>query len=306
MQDTGGISNEEVSISVFGRLEESLEKNRLGFLEQNAHPSCLFKRLVGFQYVLHDIVSARHADESRRQAGRPTTDRDLAEVAVLDILEQNKLYLCSALDTLARGALHASGSLARSAYESVPKCFYIMARPRTVKKFMLSEMYPVWRTSNPIAEQPCPIKAFLESQETREFLGKDRITAAEFKKFRKTHKIKDMREKVYDGKALDIQDHMYAVLSFSSHADMLRSFTSVPGSGLSERLMKTIADLSFLNLFLTVNSQSRLLDGREFRQSKEFMRKALQDLGPQSGLTDMYPSKGEYGDGLAVTIESLS
>lgn len=187
----------------------------------------------------------------------------------------------------------------------MPKSFYLVARPWTVKKFLLSEIYPVWRTANPVAKQLCPIKAFLESPETREFL-EEQIAAEAFREFRKTHKIKDMREKVYDGKALDRQGHTYAVLSFSSHADVLRSFTAVPGSGLSERLMKAIADLSFLNLFLTANSQRRLLDGRELSQSTEFMRKALQDMGPQSGLADMYPSKGEYTDNLEVTLESLS
>lgn len=291
-------------MSVFDGIEESMEKRRRKFALQNAGPYDLCRRLIGCQHITHGAAFAKHLDEYEGwPAGRPAGDGIRAEMAVLDMLGQNKLHLIFALHALAGGSRHAAGSLARSVFESVSKSFYLMARPWTVKKFLLLETYKTWRTS-PEAKRPCPIKSFLESWEAQELLGGDQITVEEFKKFRYDHKISGIREQVYDGKILDVQNQMYAVLSFSSHPDVLRTFTALHGTGLSNDFMKIMAELSFANLFLTANSQSRLLGGPESAHAGAVMRRALQDMGPQCSFV-MYPNKSEYTDNLAIPIESL-
>ena len=306
MQGSRGAPDGDALISVFDRIAESMEKRRREFARQNAGPYDLCRRLIGFQHVMHDTAWSRHKDESKGYVeGTPVADEIRAELAILDTLGQNKLSLLSALHALAGGSVHAAGSLVRPVFESVPKSFYLMARPQTAKMFMLLEAYRIWNASSPSAKLPGPIKSFMESPETQEFLGGDRVAAGEFKKFRDTHKIGDIRERVYDGETLDRQKQTYAVLSFSSHAGVLRGFTSSE-PGVSKRFMEITAELSFANLFLTANSQSRLLESRGLSESAELMRGALQDMAPKYRFADMYPSDDLYTGGLSVTLGSLS
>ena len=303
MQGSRNISNEDGSILVFRKLEESLEKNRLKFVKQNSALCDAFERIIGFQHVIHAKISAKHEKHKDDWAHRGTPDEILTEVFVLGLLHKNTQYLVSARHVLAQRTLHASGSLVRPVVESIPKSFYLMARSQTIKKFMLVELYPTWKAKHPISDQP--IKAFLEFPETRKILN-GQATEKEFNKFCKNYNGTRIRKEIYDGKTLELQNQLYAALSSSSHPSLFRTFTPEHSPKLSRNFMQIITDLSFLNLFLTINSQRRLLDERRFAESREFMRKIWKDVGPLSRFAHMYPSKDEYRNNLAITIESLS
>lgn len=301
----GGISNEDGLTLVFNRIENSLEKHRSKFTEQNAPSYDLFKHLIAFQHVIYDKVSNKRAGELRGvQPSSHISDEIFAEVAVSDMLGHNKLYLFSASRALAWGIPHASGSLARTVFESVPKSFYLMARPQDARKFMLTETYPIWKSAH-VDPKSTSTKAFLKDPETEETLAGEQITAAMFSKLQKEHSAGRIRKEIYDDNTLKLQNQLYAALSSSSHPTIIRSFMPV-SDGRSPVLMRIISDLAFLNLFLTINSQIRLLDARAISESVEFMRAALKDKDLQSRFHNMYPSKDEYRNNLSVAIESLS
>ena len=304
MQGSRNTANEDGSILVFRQLEESLEKNRIEFVKQNSALCDVFGRIIGFQHVIQRNVSDKHEKHKDDWARRGVPDEILTEVFILGLLHKNVEYLVSARHILARRTLHASGSLVRPVAESVPKSFYLMARPQTIKKFMLLELYPTWKANHPTSDQP--IAAFLEFPETRTLLNGQQITAKEFNQFRDNYNSTRIRREIYDGKTLELQNQLYAALSSSSHPSLFRTFTPERSPRLSRSFMQIITDLSFLNLFLTINSQKRLLDERCFLESREFMRKVWKDVGPLSRFAQMYPSKDKYLNNLAITIESLS
>ena len=143
-------------------------------------------------------------------------------------------------------------------YESIPKSFYIMRHPETARNFMLVEMYSAWRSPNPRQEGIDSIGEFLKSPQPQKLLGGQRITAERFRKLRKNHSNKRLRERIYDVET-EAQESLYARFSYSAHANMLRPFPFPPDPELSGRFMDFTTVLSFFNLFLLANSQHRRL-----------------------------------------------
>lgn len=301
----GNVSDEDCPVSSFDSMEASMKRRRSEFIEQNARSYDLFKRLIGFQHTIHKAVADKHtAKPEGLPRNTPITDKNRAEIAVFSILDQNKQYLLSASRALTWRFLHASGSLARPVFESIPKSFYIMAHPQTAGKFMLLEVYLKWKSDH-ASLNATSFGAFLEDRQTKETLERVGITAEELGRFRKKHTAKFIRAEIYDGETLKFQDQLYAALSSSSHPSVFRSAERASDKMLS-KFIEIINHLSFLNLFLTINSQNTLLDDRTRSESEKFMRAVLKDVDPQHKFSGMYPSKDEYRGNLAITIESLS
>lgn len=304
VQGSRGVSREDESTLVFRKLEESLEKNRGEFVKQNSVLCDVFGRIIGFQYRIQKKVSPKHEKPKDGWTRRGIPDSFLTEMFVFGLLYRNMEYLVAARHILAQRTFHACGSLVRPVVESVPKSFYLMARPQTTRKFILLEKYMTWTNTPPIQNRS--VKIFLELPETRKLLNVQQVTVQAFNKFRRDHSAACMRKKIYDGKTLEHQNQLYAELSSNSHSSLSRIGVPRHDPRLSKRFMQIIADLAFINLFLTINSQKRLLDKQDFLESQEFMRKVWKDVGPLSPLFQMYPSKDEYRNNLAITIESLS
>lgn len=287
--------------AAFAEFEKSLQKNQFEFIEQNIGSYELFERLVGFQNAIHNLVSKKHGESGSALKHQHISDELFTELNLAKLLRQNIRYVFSAWRVLEHNTIYASGSLIRSVVESVPKSFYLMKHPDTVKKFMLDEVYMIYRSKNPPASDKCLIPEFLKSERLWQILRGDQITPEEFIEFRKEHKNCKIREKIYDDKTRQLQREFLVPLNAGAHATAIRLHTIRPKPELSRSLAKIITDLSFLNLFLTANSQHRVLSDAGLTQDVErFIGQAWQDLGGLDPVTRMYPDKPEYLESLKI------
>ena len=287
--------------AAFAEFEKMLQKNQFEFIEQNIGSYELFERLIGFQDAIHNFVSKKHRESESAWMRRRISDELFTELNLAKMLRQNTRYLFSAWRILEHNTIYASGSLIRSVVESVPKSFYLMKHPDTVKKFMLDEVYMKYRSKNPPVPHRCSIPKFLKSEIPRPILRGDRITPEEFIEFREEHEDWKIREKIYGDKTCQLQREFLVPLNAGSHSTAIRFHTIRPSPSLSGSLAKIITDLSFLNLFLTANSQHRVLSNVGLTQDVErFIGKAWQDLGDLDPLTRLYPDEPEYLENLKI------
>ncbi len=223
----------------------------------------------------------------------------MADAAILGILEQNILYMFSALRPLEQGSVHAYCALVRPVLESVHKCFFLMKHPESTKKFLLSETYDAWKRTQQYEKSPATPQAFLESDAAQWALRGRKITPDEFNKFRDNHTNYRIRAKIYETDTLRHQHSFYSMLNTSSHANILRSLED---TALSEdRAMKVLTDLSFFNLFLMFNSQYKTLcELGLMEEAKRFIVDAQQSLKVHLGVTSLYPDKKGYSDILVL------
>ena len=291
-----------VSLHAFGGFEESRQRKQMEFIAKNIGWYELFEQLTGFQIHVHSEVSKRHSESASRRTGKPT-NYILTEFFLLNMMHQNTGYLFSAWRALEHGLPHVCGSLMRNAVESVPKSLYLIANPHTIKKFKLSEMYLTYRSKNPQAKNRDLAPKFLKSQKAKETLDGEQITPEEFLEFSYGHKHPDICKKIYDDDTFQLQIELYSMLSASSHASMDRFDTPWRDPVLEGRFANMLTDLSFFSLFLTANSQHRLLrDAGLARDVERFVKGAWQDLGSPDPLTDMYPDEPEYTDCLELKL----
>ena len=292
-----------LALRAFEDLESSLEKNRLEFGERGARPGRFFERLLGFQLVLIGAVVVH--GPARRKDGIPqgASDGIWAENYVLHLLAHNVNYLLPAVQALGQNLMAAYEALTRPVAESIPKSFYIMAHPETARNFMLKETYSAWRSPNPGQKYIDSIGEFLKSPQPQKLLGGRQIEAEIFDEFCKSHSNKRVRARLYSDKTLEAQEELYAGLSNSSHANMFRPFEFPPGSELSGRFMDFVTDLSFFNLFLLANSQSRTFkEVGLWEKSEQFVVSAAKDLGVYYNRANMYPDEAEYTENLAIRL----
>ena len=287
--------------AAFAEFEKMLQKNQFEFIEQNIGSYELFERLIGFQNAIHNQVSKKHRESEDDWMRGHISDELLTELNLAKMLRQNTRYLFSAWRVLEHNTIYASGSLIRSVVESVPKSFYLMKHPDTVKKFMLDEVYMKYRAENLSPSHKCLIPQFLETKIPRPILRGDQITPEEFIEFRKEHEDWKIREKIYSKKTCQLQREFLVPLNVSSHATAIRFHTIQPRPSLSRNLAKIITDLSFLNLLLTANSQHRVLgDAGLTRDVERFVGQAWQDLGGLDPHTRLYPDEPEYLENLKI------
>ena len=287
------------SHAAFSSFCKSLQNMQLEFIAQNLDSCELFERLVGFQHEIYGSVSEKRAKSADHNTLR-ATDEFMAEDFLLVTLRQNTKYLFCAWRSLEYCFLNVSGSLMRNVIESVPKSFYLMARPRSVKNFLLREGYLTHRSKNRPSEGGSPIAEFLKSEGAQSLLRGRQITVKEFKQLLYKHGNWAMQQEIYDD-APSRREEVYSALSSSSHASLLRFDPPYHDHRWSGRLAKMITDLSFLNLFLTANSQHRQLsDMGRIQDVERFIYKAWQDLGDLDTLTRLYPDKPEYLKNLKI------
>ena len=287
--------------AAFAEFEKSLQKNQFEFIEQNIGSYELFERLIGFQNARHDLVSKKHGESEDAWMRQHISDELFTEISLVKMLRQNTRYLFSAWRLLEHNTIYASGSLIRSVVESVPKSFYLMKHPDTVKKFLLDEAYAIYRSENPPAPDKYLIPKFLEFERPRPILRGEQITPEEFTKFRREHKKRKIQEKLYNAKTCQLQREFFVPLNAGSHATAIRFHTIQRRPSLSRNLAKIITDLSFLNLFLTANSQHRVLSDAGLTQDVErFIGEAWQDLGGLHPVTRLYPDEPEYLENLKI------
>ena len=288
--------------AVFGEFEESRQRNQMAFIERNIGWYELFEQLTGFQIRVQSEVSKRHSECASSRTARPANDI-LTEIFLLGMLNQNTGYLFSAWRALEHDLPHVCGSLMRNAVESVPKSFYLIANPHAVKKFMLGEAHLTYKSRNPPAENCDSATDFLKSAYAQELLDGEQITPKEFNKFLREHRHAKICEKIYDKSGRQRQRELYSMLSASSHASMSRFATPSRDPVLEGRFVNMLTDLSFFSLFLTANSQHRLLrDAGLARGVERCVEGAWHDLGSPDPLTDMYPDGPEYRDCLEIKI----
>ena len=274
----------------------------MAFIAQNIGWYELFEQLTGFQIHVQSEVSKKHPESASRRTGRPA-NCILTEIFLLGVLNQNADYLFSAWRALEHGLPHICGSLMRNVVESVPKSFYLLANPHAVKKFRLSEMYLTYRSKNPQAKNRDLAPEFLKSQKAQKTLDGEQITPEEFLEFSYGHKHPDICKKIYDDDTFQLQIKLYSMLSSSSHASMSRFATPSRHPVLEGRFANMLTDLSFFSLFLTANSQHRLLRDAGLAQCVErFVKGAWHDLGSPDPLTNMYPDGPEYPDCLEIKL----
>ena len=272
------------------------------FIEQNIGSYELFERLTGFQIRVQSEVSKKRPESASRRTGSPT-NCILAEMFILGMLHQNTGYMFSARRALEHDLPHVCGSLMRNVVESVPKSFYLLANPHAVKKFMLGEAHMTYKSKNPPAKNLDSATEFLKSTYAQELLDGEQIAPKEFLEFVYKHKHLDICEKIYGKDTLQLQRELYSALSASSHASMSRFATPSRDPVLEGRFVNMLTDLSFFSMFLTANSQHRLLrDAGLARSVERFVKGAWQDLGRPDPLTDMYPDEPECLDSLALKL----
>lgn len=285
--------------AAFSRFVKSLQDMQLEFIAQNIGSCELFERLMGFQYDLCDSLVGKYPESVDHKTSRPT-DEFMAGVFLFDILYQNTKYLFCAWRSLEYGILHVSGSLMRNVVESVPKSFYLMARPRSVKNFLLREKYLTHRYKSQPSEHGSSIAEFLKSEGAQSLLRGRQITVKEFGQLLHEHDNQAMYREIYDD-APSRHKEAYSALSSSSHASLLRLDPPWHDPKWSGRLAKMITDLAFLNLFLTANSQHEQLgDLGRMQDVERFICEAWQDLGGLDPLTRLYPNKPEYLENLKI------
>ena len=295
-----------LALRAFEDMESSLEKNRLEFEKQGIRSHGLFERLLGFQLVLSAAVLAQRPAGYKGGIPQGAADEIWAERYIMSLLAHNVNYLHPAAQALEQNLMTAYEALMRPVDESIPKSFYIMAHPETTKNFMLMEMYSAWRSPNPDQKYLDSIDEFLKSPQPQKLLGGLQITAKTFGKFCKSHSNKRVRARIYNAETLEAQETLYARLSYSSHANMLRPFQVQRDPGLSGRLMDLTTVLSFFNLFLTANSQHRHLKRRgPWEQAEQFVKSAAEDMGVRYSLANMYPDEAEYTKKLPIQLEPL-
>ena len=285
--------------AAFSAFKKSLKNMQLEFTAQNRGSYELFERLMGFQHELCGSVAEKRSKDTERSTLR-TADEFMAEDFLLVALRQNTKYLFCAWRALEYCLLHVSGSLMRNVIESVPKSFYLMARPRSVRNFLLREGYLTHRSKNQPPEGGSPIVEFLRSEGAQSLLRGRQITVKQFRQLLDKHGNWAMHQEIYDD-APSRREEVYSALSSSSHASLLRFDPPYHDHRWSGRLAKMITDLSFLNLFLTANSQHRQLsDMGRIQDVERFIYKAWQDLGDLDTLTSLYPNKHEYLKNLKI------
>ena len=286
----------------FGGFEESRQENQMAFIAQNIGWYELFEQLTGFQIRVQSEVSKRRSECASRRTGRPTNDI-LTEIFLSGMLHQNTGYLFSAWRALEHDLLHVCGSLMRNAVESVPKPFYLLANPHAVKKFKLGEAHLAYKSKNPPAKNLDSATNFLKSPYAQKILDGEQIAPKKFLEFVYGHKHLDICEKIYGKDTLQLQRELYSMLSASSHASMSRFATPSRDPVLEGRFANMLTDLSFFSLFLTINSQHRLLrDAGLARGVERCVKGAWHDLGSPDPLTDMYPDGPEYPDCLEIKL----
>ncbi len=267
-----------------------MQAKQLGFISDHIRSYELFERTMGFQYFLNGkIIDA----SSQIREPRDTSDQAMTDDAILQILEQNLLYLFSALRPLEQESIHAHRALVRPVLESVPKCFFLMRHPESTRMFLLAEKRDAWEAVGKHESRPKSEK-FLESGASREVPRTQEITNEEFAEFR-NRKNRELRSKIYGTKTVKLQDRLYSVLSTSSHSNILRHHPLEVRRAAKELSFRILAELSFFNLFLMVNSQHRALGGLGLMETaKLFTLDAQKRLQPHSELTYLYPDNKEY------------
>lgn len=287
-------------------MESSLEKNRLEFGRQCIRPGRLLERLLGFQLILSDAIVAQRPAEYEEGVPQGASDEVRAKNYILSLLVHNVNYLFPAVQALGQNLMTAYESLMRPVVESIPKSFYIMEHQETAKDFMLVEMHSAWRSPNPNQKYIDSIGEFLKLPQPQKLLGGRQITAEIFDEFRRSHSNKRVRARLYRAKTLEDQEDLYAKLSYSSHANMLRPFQFPRDPELSGRFMDFTTGLSFFNLFLLANSQHGHLEGRGlWEQTAQFVHSAAEDLGQFYHPANMYPDEAEYTKKLPIRLETV-
>ena len=191
---------------VFGRFEQGLQDNQLNFIENHICSYKLFEQMMGFQYFLNNEITNAY---NRRQTPKNLSDQILTDESVMAILQQNILYLFSALRPLEQGSVHAYCALVRPVLESVHKCFFLMKHPESTRKFLLSETYDAWKRTQQYEKSPATPQAFLESDAAQWALRGRKITPDEFNKFRDSHTNHRIRAKIYKTDTLRHQHSFY-------------------------------------------------------------------------------------------------
>ena len=283
--------------SIFAEFEHGLQTNQLNFIRDHIDSYEPFERMMGFQCFINNKVATVYGQD---RTLRHASDQVMAENAILTILEQNILYLFSALRPLEQESIHAYRALVRPVLESVPKCFFLMGHPENIRKFLLAEKYDAWEAIRKHKSGPKSEK-FLKSAAAREVPGTEKITAEELGKFVKEHGNRQLRAKIYHTNTVKLQDRLYSVLSTSSHADMLRYHPLENTSESKAVSMKILTDLSFFNLFLMVNSQHGILRSLGLlKTAKRFVADAQQSLKHHLEITHLYPDEKEYLEKLVL------
>lgn len=290
------------ALRAFEEFEGQLEQNRIEFKKQGIRSGGLFERMLGFQHFLSESASAPYLSGESESDEQSAPDENLAEFSILFMLGHNLRYLLPAMRALEQDLAPAYEALVRPVVESIPKSFYLMARPHTVRNFMVIDLYSTWRSQNPRRKYCDSADEFFRLPRPRRLLGKA-ITPDQFSNLRRNHSNKHIRECLYGGETLKLQTDLYAKLSSSSHANLFRQFPVPRDPARSEYFENVTTVLSFFNLFLLANSQSRTLKNLGlWKQSVLFVRNAAKDLGRFSHLANLYPDKAEYTKNLAIRL----
>ena len=286
------------SLRAYSELKESLEKNKREFAGK--HPRELFERLLSFQESVNNKILGLHLSKDERMR-QDASDDVMMENYSLSLSIHNIRYLLLARDALEQNLTSACESLMRPVAESIPKLVYIIACPHTVINFILIEKYPAWKSKN-AAKDNNPIEKFLQSPQQQKLLNGRQMTSKRFTDFRKQHRSTEIRKLIYDSETLELQNKLHSSLNIGSHANSRRPSPRQYDPGVYERSAGIADGLSFFNLFVMLNSQSKSLKELQLVDaSKRFIEKAKQELGQWYTITNMYP-KAEYREKLWIKL----
>ena len=293
------------ALSAFGKFEGQLEENRLEFGKQNIRSRSLFERLLGFQRFLSDAVSVPRLSVSKGVHPQGASGEFSAEVYILLMLGHNIQYMLPAVRALEQDLITTYEALVRPVVESIPKSFYIIARPSAAKNCRLADMYSSWVSKNPRQKQRDAREEFLQLPEPQKLLG-EQITESQLDKLCRKHSPGHIRKRIYGDEDLKTQAILYDHLNSSSHASTFRPSPLRRDPERSAHFMDLAAELSFFNLFLLVNSQSGTLKKLElWEKSEQFVKDAAEDLYPCYRPTNLYPKAG-YTENLAMRLGPFS
>ena len=292
------------ALGAFGEFKGQLEENRLEFEKQNIRSRGLFERLLGFQRFLSNAASVPRLSGSGGGRPQDASGEFSAETYTLLMLGYNIQYMLPAVQALEQNLMTVYENLVRSVVESIPKSFYIMARPSSAKNFRLIDMYSGWVSENSGQKHRDAVEEFLQLPEPQKLLG-EQITPNQFGELCKKHSAGHIRKRLYVDEDIKTQAVLYAHLNSSSHSSTIRPSQLRRDPEQSAQFMDLATELSFFNLFLLVNSQSRTLEKLGLWEKSElFVKSAANELYPCYRTTNLYP-KAEYTKNLIIQMEPL-
>ena len=282
------------------------------FIKPNIKHCILFEKILGYQYEIGQKISPIYNKKYEQHGGTSDfTDKDLAKNAVFNLCLYNIEYMFEARESLANNDLHVFSSTIRHIYESIPKMFYMLHEYEDIFYIICNEDYNLKKSQieysyfmkrDPIKSKDI-LKEFLEESKKYPLANGHCMDADyvgdKFKKFTAQY----YRDQIYSNEGLKINNYFYAKLSSNAHPNTLRSVDITNNDANNTEHMKILTDLSFLGLYIQINTCCEILvELNEMENAYEFLKNINECVKDHFLITNMYPKNPRYCDNLVIEL----